>query len=193
MSTTDVVPSPTSLSCFCERSTNTRPAGCSTARRERIVAPSFEIVTSCIAKCGLSKRCLFVRSMTTHSNVIHQHLVQTHGSKGAFHNVRNCLCGQDCVVSTFVNAARTGGDGRTILIAHILPRYTVAAQECTRTRIALEHIEDVSGGRDGTGREVWTIALERFLSNTRREYLRIRQLSCGVYDPPSRLLNFKLT
>jgi hypothetical protein len=46
MITTDVVPSPTSLSCFCARSTNIFPAGCSTARRERMVAPSFEIVTS---------------------------------------------------------------------------------------------------------------------------------------------------
>lgn len=47
MITTEVVPSPTSLSCFCARSTKMRPAGCSTARRARIVAPSFEIVTSC--------------------------------------------------------------------------------------------------------------------------------------------------
>ena len=46
MITTDVVPSPTSLSCFCARSTNIFPAGCSTAKRERMVAPSFEIVTS---------------------------------------------------------------------------------------------------------------------------------------------------
>lgn len=44
--TTEVVPSPTSLSCFCERSTKMRPAGFSTARRERMVAPSFEMVTS---------------------------------------------------------------------------------------------------------------------------------------------------
>jgi hypothetical protein len=47
MMTTDVVPSPTSLSCFWAKSTKILPAGCSTSRRERIVAPSLEIVTSC--------------------------------------------------------------------------------------------------------------------------------------------------
>ena len=44
--TTEVVPSPTSLSCCCARSTRILPAGCSTSRRLRIVAPSLVTVTS---------------------------------------------------------------------------------------------------------------------------------------------------
>ena len=67
MITTEVVPSPTSLSCFWARSTNIRPAGCSTSRRLRMVAPSLEIVTSytngneirtrqIASKCGTRER-----------------------------------------------------------------------------------------------------------------------------------------
>ena len=44
--TTEVVPSPTSLSCISESCTRTRAAGCSTSSWLRIVAPSFVIVTS---------------------------------------------------------------------------------------------------------------------------------------------------
>jgi len=46
--TTEVVPSPTSLSCFWARSTKILPAGCSTDSRDKIVAPSLDIVTSYI-------------------------------------------------------------------------------------------------------------------------------------------------
>ena len=44
--TTEVVPSPTSLSCISESCTRTRAAGCSTSSCARIVAPSLVIVTS---------------------------------------------------------------------------------------------------------------------------------------------------
>mmetsp|Transcript_25921 Transcript_25921/g.62646 ORF Transcript_25921/g.62646 Transcript_25921/m.62646 type:complete len:205 (-) Transcript_25921:47-661(-) len=44
--TTEVVPSPTSLSCISDSCTSTRAAGCSTSSISRIVAPSFVIVTS---------------------------------------------------------------------------------------------------------------------------------------------------
>ena len=46
MRTTDVVPSPTSLSCWCARSTRILPAGCSTSSKLRMVAPSLVTVTS---------------------------------------------------------------------------------------------------------------------------------------------------
>src|SRR5271167_634867 len=46
--TTEVVPSPTSLSCCCANSIRIRPAGCSTSSNERIVAPSLVTVTSWI-------------------------------------------------------------------------------------------------------------------------------------------------
>ena len=48
MMTTEVVPSPTSLSCFWARSTKILPAGCSTANNDKMVAPSLDIVTSYI-------------------------------------------------------------------------------------------------------------------------------------------------
>ncbi len=44
--TTEVVPSPTSLSCLSESSTSTLAAGCSTSNCFKIVAPSFVMVTS---------------------------------------------------------------------------------------------------------------------------------------------------
>ena len=46
ISTTLVVPSPTSLSCCCARSTSILPAGWSTDSKLNIVAPSFVTVTS---------------------------------------------------------------------------------------------------------------------------------------------------
>ena len=44
--TTEVVPSPTSLSCISDSCTSTRAAGCSTSKLARMVAPSLVIVTS---------------------------------------------------------------------------------------------------------------------------------------------------
>mmetsp|Transcript_12966 Transcript_12966/g.15736 ORF Transcript_12966/g.15736 Transcript_12966/m.15736 type:complete len:240 (+) Transcript_12966:1749-2468(+) len=46
MITTEVVPSPTSLSCKSASSQRTFPAGCSTSKSFKIVAPSLVIVTS---------------------------------------------------------------------------------------------------------------------------------------------------
>ena len=44
--TTEVVPSPTSASCWCASSTKILAAGCSTSNKLKIVAPSLESVTS---------------------------------------------------------------------------------------------------------------------------------------------------
>lgn len=51
--TTDVVPSPTSLSCNWLNSTITFAAGCSTSNYLRIVAPSLVIVTSPISSTSI--------------------------------------------------------------------------------------------------------------------------------------------
>jgi hypothetical protein len=51
--TTDVVPSPTSLSYNWESSTITLAAGCSTSNYFRIVAPSLVIVTSPISSTNI--------------------------------------------------------------------------------------------------------------------------------------------
>eukprot|EP00732_Lithocolla_globosa_P003290 Lithocolla_globosa_v1_NODE_2567_length_1950_cov_17.572559.p3 type:complete len:157 gc:universal NODE_2567_length_1950_cov_17.572559:1359-1829(+) len=53
MMTTEVVPSPTSLSCWSASSTKTFAAGCSTSRSLRIVAPSFVTVTSPISSTNI--------------------------------------------------------------------------------------------------------------------------------------------
>mmetsp|Transcript_7403 Transcript_7403/g.6635 ORF Transcript_7403/g.6635 Transcript_7403/m.6635 type:complete len:393 (-) Transcript_7403:30-1208(-) len=51
--TTEVVPSPTSLSCKLANSTNTFAHGCSKSNRLRIVAPSFVITTSPISSTNI--------------------------------------------------------------------------------------------------------------------------------------------
>lgn len=70
--TTDVVPSPTSLSCFCARSTKIFPAGCSTCRRERMVAPSLDIVTSCNGCFSATVDAIFHKNASlTYANVVY--------------------------------------------------------------------------------------------------------------------------
>eukprot|EP00733_Pompholyxophrys_punicea_P002379 Pompholyxophrys_punicea_v1_NODE_1808_length_545_cov_30.157143.p2 type:complete len:113 gc:universal NODE_1808_length_545_cov_30.157143:60-398(+) len=54
--TTEVVPSPTSLSCCCANSTRTLAAGCSTSNNLRIVAPSLVTVTSPISSTSILSR-----------------------------------------------------------------------------------------------------------------------------------------
>jgi hypothetical protein len=54
--TTDVVPSPTSLSWIYESSTKTLAAGWVTSNYLRIVAPSFVIVTSPISSTSILSR-----------------------------------------------------------------------------------------------------------------------------------------
>lgn len=94
--TTDVVPSPTSLSCCCARSTKILPAGSSTSRRDRIVAPSFVTVTSC-TYCQIFKPYRALEGEDkSYANIVHHHLVETAGAKGALDDIRDRLRSQNC-------------------------------------------------------------------------------------------------
>jgi len=94
MMTTEVVPSPTSLSCFWARSTKILPAGCSTDRRDRIVAPSLDIVTS-YSVGGDQLAEMHNRGMLQYPDVVHKHFIETERTQGTFDDVCNGLCGDD--------------------------------------------------------------------------------------------------
>jgi len=63
--TTEVVPSPTSLSCISDSCTSTRAAGCSTSMLARIVAPSLVMVTSPRSSTSILSRPIGPRDVLT--------------------------------------------------------------------------------------------------------------------------------
>ena len=63
--TTEVVPSPTSLSCISDSCTSTRAAGCSTSMLARIVAPSLVMVTSPKSSTSILSRPIGPRDVLT--------------------------------------------------------------------------------------------------------------------------------
>lgn len=99
--TTDVVPSPTSLSCRSASSQRTLAAGCSTSSSFRMVAPSLVMVTSCkddSEKELMSNSCLtindnlqrlicYITECDTDPDVVNQHLVKANRSQGALDDV----------------------------------------------------------------------------------------------------------
>ena len=136
--TTDVVPSPTSLSCCWASSTRMRPAGWSTSIRLRIVAPSFEIVTSCACARQLHSfhaappllatfpplPSPLVESCT-YSDIINHHLVKSRRTKTASNDVGNSH--SRCLAVSWRPSEFMEGRTRHVLLANLSSRHALSS------------------------------------------------------------------
>lgn len=110
--TTEVVPSPTSLSCcvasetrmraYCQLSSNLweLTEGCETSRRERMVAPSLVMVTSPTLSTSILSRLLSVRSTSSNS---------PDGAERRLEDVRHRLARHDCGLTGPAHATHHSG------------------------------------------------------------------------------------
>jgi hypothetical protein len=115
-----------------------RPAGCSTERRERIVAPSFDIVTSCVSTQfyvieihgkGMERTPILSTSILSRPN----------GPRELF-TIFAMVCAATTGEMQELEMSRGNrGIERTILITNVLPGNPISAQECTCPWIALKH------------------------------------------------------